>query len=64
MTDGIKLSAKVTFVDLDFADEITMLHPCKQRLQELLNRVSENPSQLGLENDGVNRSWNSGTLEA
>ena len=48
VTNGIKLSAKVTVGDLDFADDITMLQLCKQRLQEHLNRVSEKASQLGL----------------
>jgi len=48
VTDGIKLLAEVTIGNHDFADDITMLRPCKQRLQELLNKVSEKASHLGL----------------
>ena len=41
MINGIKLSAEEIVGDLDFADDITMLQSCKQRLKELLNRISE-----------------------
>ena len=47
-TDGTEFSAELRVSDLDFANDITMLQFSKQRLQELLNRVSKKASQLGL----------------
>ena len=47
-TDGIQLNPETRLSDVDFADDIAVLESCKQRLQELLDKVRERGGHVGL----------------